>query len=193
MNTVRTILILGLTALLGAGCSTQWREGDAGVTPEELFLRIENAKQNGGVSGIFGMVDQGDTNIFYAASGPGMPAASVVGLWSFAFLGVGSDFDWTSVQDAEVFFLDQVLDGQRHFGLVVGIKKWGDSAMSYYGAEGSGTISAGELRVNLGRAYLSSYDVDESGELGTVIQLRAYDAATGGYIGKFPQLVGFRP
>lgn len=187
------IAILSLTL----GCSTQWRDGEAGITADQLAERLESVGQSSGtgVAEVLDMLKEGHTQIFFAESGTNGPPSQIASLYDFSFLGVTDRINFLDLQEVEVYFFDQYLEsGQRNYGLIVGLRYGGQSALTYYGISGQGGINDDLFEAVLGDSLaLTSTDIDEDGEFNTVIQLQAYDPSSGKYLGKFPALVGFTP
>lgn len=199
-QTLKIWIGLGLMSFT-LGCSNQWREADEGLTAEVVQQRLAEVQQAGVLSNsgagsqVSAMINDPSTYVFYA-EGPGSlgPVGSVMSLWSFGFLGANGDFDWTEIEEGRAFFFDRFLNGQRDFGLLLGIRKFGESEMTYYALAGTGSFSGGEFVGTFSNGssnslVLRTSDVDGE-EFETVIQLRAFDTDDN-YYGKFSTLVGF--
>ncbi|NJL24526.1 MAG: hypothetical protein HC902_04715 [Calothrix sp. SM1_5_4] len=198
---------------LTAACSNQWREGDPGVTAEEMMTMLSevNGAQGqataagGGVSEALKYKDDPNTTIFFADAPHTIgkelltSVASLLSFWSFDFLGAsGQGLSWETISDARVFFLTTPVDGGIYAGLIIGINS-GGGGFQYHAFTGTGAVNGDEFAVSLsggaGGLIARSYDVAD-GELAAVVQLRFWQADSAGnesYLGKISTLFGFGP
>jgi len=208
MNMKTKLLILCLTAWLAAGCSNQWRDADAGVSAEEMLAMLNEVQgaqsqslSGGSLSEALALKDDPNTRIYFAeSSGPTSPlgpVASVLSLISFEFLGA-PELWWGDIEETRIFFLDQPNESGRRNSLILGLRKKGESMISYVGFTGIGAMSSKDLVVTLqaggqDKLVLRTFDVDGD-DLKGVIQMLVWDIDFSGnerYIGKFSTLVGF--
>jgi hypothetical protein len=197
--------LLALTLAILTGCSNQWREADAEITPEEMMAMLDEVQSaqgqslvSGDVSTALAMKDEPGVAIFFAdAPGPLGPVASVLSIGDFNFIGQ-SGLSYSGISEARIFFFDNPTSGGRQNGLILAIKQADGGSFSYYGFTGNSSIEDGEFVAVLGsngqeKLVLRSFDVDGD-DLAGVIQLQVYEIEAGGnerYIGKFSTLVGF--
>ena len=198
--------ILVLTCALGfAGCSNQWRDDGLEISSEEMLTMLDEVKgaQSASVNGnslneALSLRDDPSVVIYFAdARDSGRSAVSVASLVSYGFLGE-PNLGWDQVADVRVFYLNTVSTSGSRDGLIVGLKKVGATAFTYYGLTGYSEFNDDMFESVLSmngqeRLVLRSFDV-EDGDLAPVIQLKAFEVGSNGsetYIGKFTSLVGF--
>ena len=191
--------------LATAACSQEWREGDAGLTGDEMLSMLDEANQassssSGGVANALAYKDDPNTTIFFAdAPGPLGEVREVLALDDMDFLGTGQDLWYGNIKFARVFFLDSPGPSDRQDGIVFGIAQ-DDGQYRYYGFSGQGAINGGQFEATMSdasghRVTVRSWDTDGD-DLTGVIQLRVYEYDGSGneyYIGKITTLVGFGP
>jgi hypothetical protein len=192
--------------LLVTACSQEWREGDAGLSGDEMMSLLDeaqsgNAYADSGVTQALAYKTDPNTTIFFAdAPGSMGPVPGVLALTDMSFLGSGGEqLSQYTVQAARIFFIDSPSLEDRQNGLVIGVTADG-GAMKYYGFSGQGHVDGDLFEATLTgaagtRVTLRSWDTDD-GQLQDVIQLRVYEYDGAGneiYIGKFTTLVGYGP
>lgn len=203
------ILALSVMSALAMGCSNQWREGDAEVTAEQMLSYLgevssaqTTSTSGGDLAGALALKDQEGVRIYFAESSginsPMGPVASVLSLGNFEFMGM-PELTWNQIEQTRVFFLDvPTADGGHTSGLIVGIRKAGETALTYAGFTGSGAMNEEDFVVTLqangaDKMVLRTFDVD-GGDLTSVIQMLIWDIDPSGaeyYNGKFSTLIGF--
>ena len=208
MKSKMWILILCISSWLSVGCSNQWRDADAGVSAEEMLAMLEEVQgtqgqsiNGGSLSQALALKDDPATRIYFAESSgiksPLGPVASVLSLTNFEFLGA-PDLWWGAIEEARIFFMDLPTESGRQNSLIIGVRKFGETSLSYAGFTGIGSLSEEELVVTLlangaDKVVLRSFDVEED-DLANVIQLLVWDIDGAGmeyYNGKFSTLVGY--
>jgi hypothetical protein len=207
-------LAISLFSLLSVACSNQWRDA-SGVTSEQMFAALSEVSAaqtssagGGDLSAALAMKDQAGVRIYFAQSkntkdakgnfiDPMGPVASIVSLTNFDFMGA-LDLHWTLLEEARIFFFDIPTEAGHTNGLIVGVRKAGETALTYAGFTGTGTMNEADLVVTLAaggvdKLVLRTFDVDGD-DLDNVIQMLVWDIdASGGefYNGKFSTLIGF--
>ncbi len=211
------ILLVAMCGLMTSACANQWRDGDAGVSAEEVLSMLgevssaqASSATGSDLTGALALKDQAGVRIYFAQSknqkdaqqrniDPMGPVASILSLTNFEFLG-RPGVSWAGltvegIQEARVFFLDVPnADGTHSAGLIVGMRKAEEQALTYAGFTGSGSMGDSEFTVTFpGKLVLRTNDV-ESGDLSGVIQMLVWDLDENGneyYNGKFSTLIGF--
>ncbi len=207
MQTIWLVKFVALSVLLPImwGCSNQWREAEAGISPRELMHLLSEVQSQqddsltaSDVNEALRLKDESDTAIFFAsAPGPIGSVASVLSLTNFEFIGQAS-LSWREIVGARVFFFDRPTEVGRENALLIGICNSGSESFQFYGFSGTSSINDGEFEAvmssgGLQKLILRSFDIDGAA-LSGVIQLRVYGFDSNGherYIGKFSTLVGF--
>ena len=182
-------------------------EASAKVSSEQVMAMLDEiASTQGTGSGdlqtALAMKSAEGVRIYFAESMLGLsspmgPVASILGLTKFDFLGQ-PDLTWSQIATARVFFFDAPGENGRNNGMIIGYSKTGETAMTYVGFTGTGTLEDSQLTTRLSangveKLILRSYEVS-GGDLQNVIQLLAWETDGGGgegFIGKFSVLVGF--
>lgn len=202
-------LFVCVLSLLAVACSNQYREADAEVTAAEMLAMLDEVQGtqaqsfsgSGSLNEALALKDEAAVRIYFAESSgiksPLGPVASVLSLTSFDFLGV-SDLWWGLIEETRIFFMDLPTDTGRRNSLILGIRKAGETAMTYAGYTGTGDMSEADMIVTLqaggvDKLMLQTFDVEED-DLTDVIQMLVWDFDASGssrYIGKFSTLVGY--
>lgn len=202
---LRTLLIFACFAAVA--CSQEWRQGDAGLTGDEVLAYLAEANSptsastgSSGIASALAYKDDPNTTIFFAdAPGPLGKVPEVLALDDMDFLGTGQDLWYGNIKFARIFFLDSPGPSDRQDGVVFGIAQ-DDGQYKYYGFSGQGAIRGGQFEAALRdaaghRVTLRSWDIDGD-DLKGVIQLRVYEYDGSGneyYVGKITTLVGYGP
>jgi hypothetical protein len=194
--------------MMSVACSNQWRDA-AGIDSTRMLAALgeisgaQAASGSGDLQSALALKDQEGVRIYYAEStgitSPMGPVASIVSLTDFGFLGFPGMI-WSSFEEARVFFMDVPgADGSHTNSLIVGLRKPGESALTYAGYTGSASIGDIDMVVTLqangaDKVVLRTFDVD-GGDLENVIQMLVWDIdpSSGAelYNGKFSTLIGF--
>jgi hypothetical protein len=194
---------LVLVLFASAACSNQWREADADITASEMLSMLNEvsaASAGGDVANAKALSNDPNAAIYFAdAPASGWTVASVASLIDWTFLGSSGNGLWYGgIAEVRVFYID-VPSSPRQTGLIIGIKKNGESAYTYHGFTGTGSMGSEDYETVLSqngqkRLVLRSMDVEDD-DLAPVIQLKAFafDSLGEYYIGKFSTLVGFGP
>jgi hypothetical protein len=208
------ILAICLFSLFSVACSNQWRDA-SGVTAEEMYAALgevsaaqTSSTSGGDLNGALAMKDQPGVRIYFAQSknqkdgkknfiDPMGPVASIVSLTNLDFMGA-LGLSWSVLEEARIFFFDVPTEAGHTNGLILGVRKNGETSLTYAGFTGTGTMNEADLVVTLqaggaDKLVLRTFDV-AGDDLENVIQMLVWDIdASGGefYNGKFSTLIGF--
>ncbi len=185
------------------GCSTRWREGDDGLTSDEVLESLQKLRaDSGAVAGMAEfaqLLEVPTSRVFFAFSDPkkeqikmGKPW-NVMSFLDLSFLG-RSDVGSLDLAAALVAFVEDDASGTST--LLVDFAAEGETEyttkvfISSARAETKDKIYRIQMSDGL---ILESQDVDNDGALKNVIQLKVYFEGPEGeeYLGKFPTLVGY--
>ncbi|OQW53678.1 MAG: hypothetical protein A4S09_07175 [Proteobacteria bacterium SG_bin7] len=206
-------LLVVFSLVMLAACSRHWREGDPGITDEELQPKVMEALQlaaNQADAERFKQLfsDQNAT-VFYAESGSAMgPAQNVTAMYSWDFLsGQGAQsFAPETIEKSRVIFIDIPYEDRIQNAILFDITVGGQHIVKIYFNDKNSTdveptfFDNGEFVSQMSSSdgshiLLRSFDTDDD-VLQSVIQLEVYTWDVDGtelLNGKVTTLVGFEP
>lgn len=196
MKTVVAHIFLIATAL-SIGCSNYYRKADVGISPDDVYARLNSlASGTAGVGGggsaqqIVEMASDSNAKTYYSEGpGPMGPALSIAALSDLSPFGLSGSAD--NIASVTVFFIDSPAWEMRA-GLLVSIQTIDgqNTLASFMGSASTGKDGySASMQGDYGTINVESFDAGSDGELQSVIQLKVYGA--NGYIGKFSTLAGF--
>lgn len=215
-------LILVLLTLALTACSKHWREGDAGISDDQLFPKIQESVQFAMSSGAIPSTDldrfnrllnDENTMIYYAESNQAMgPAQNVTAMADWSFLGsqgiaqFGGNIFPENVEQVRVVFLDLPFYERIENALLFDITSQGRHIVKIFFNDSMSTdvepsyFDSGEFISQMSSSdgatvLVRSLDTEDD-LLQSVIQLELYDYDGAGnelLTGKITTLVGFEP
>jgi len=192
---MKKFLIL-MTCLVLSACAERYREADSGRSASEVEGLVAELRSRGTLNdsgngaAALDLAGQQKAVIYFAESNNSgkAPMGPIHTVTPLNFQDLGIDIYPSQIEYIRVYFLEALEEsGRRDYALILDIKKIGDTTAQAYAfindgqtnQEPEATVEEGLFRVSFPSAngetlYLESDDILDGGELGNVIQLKAY-------------------